>query len=192
VGRRWIRDGGRMTERAHRAPEHSDTERPVPRWALRAAYAIPWMLLPVCLWRLPFAFHFEMGQIGQPSMPPLWLSVPYVFGLSVLSEVAAVLCVGLVRRWGEVVPARVPLIGGRRIRPAAAMIPAALGGLVMSAVSVQMVLGWTGVVERVQYENAWWEALALVVVTPTGAWGPMVLALTYAYHVRRRPQGSRP
>jgi hypothetical protein len=45
----------------HTAPADSDTERPVPRWVLRLAYVMPLLLLPSCLWRLPFAFHFEMG-----------------------------------------------------------------------------------------------------------------------------------
>ncbi|MFI1680909.1 hypothetical protein [Streptomyces sp. NPDC020607] len=34
---------------------------------------------------------------------------------------------GLVREWGEVVPAWVPVLGGRRVRPLAAVVPALLG-----------------------------------------------------------------
>lgn len=170
----------------HRVPDRSDTERPVPRWALRAAYAIPLMLLPACLWRLPFAFHFEMGQVDQPEMPSsMWVTIPYVFGLSVLSEAVALLSLGLVRRWGEVVPGRIPLIGGRTVRPAAALVPATLLGLVLTAVSVQMALTWIGVIDRVDYANAWWSALATVCVTPMALWGPLLLALAYTYHRRR-------
>ncbi|MFI0350413.1 hypothetical protein [Actinomadura sp. 9N407] len=62
----------------HAAPSTSDAQHPVPRWALRTAYAIPLLLLPSCLWRPPFAFHFKMGQIhdADATMGPLWLSIP--------------------------------------------------------------------------------------------------------------------
>jgi hypothetical protein len=170
----------------HGVPTSSDTERPVPRWALRTAHAIPLMLLPVCLWRLPFAFHFEMGQVGQGDMPDLWLSIPYVFGLSVLSEAAALASLGLVRRWGEVVPAWLPKIGGRRVPPVAAIIPAVLAGLALTVLSAQMVLGWFGIVDTVGYSSLWWDALATACIAPMALWGPLLLALTGAYYVRRR------
>jgi hypothetical protein len=170
----------------HRAPAAGDTEQPVPRWALRAAYALPWLLLPSCLWRLPFAFHFEMGQIHDADLPALWITIPYVFGLSVLSELAALLSIGLVRRWGEVVPDWIPFLGGRRVRPMAAIIPAVAGGVILSMLPVQTVLHWIGTVEKTAYENIWWEILATVCVSPLNLWGPIVLALAYAYYRRRR------
>ncbi|MFD0533390.1 hypothetical protein ACFQY7_05910 [Actinomadura luteofluorescens] len=30
---------------------------------------LPLLLLPSCLWRLPFAFHFPMGQVQDIGMP---------------------------------------------------------------------------------------------------------------------------
>ncbi|MER5873740.1 hypothetical protein [Streptomyces sp. NPDC002044] len=48
-----------------------DTERPVPRWAVRTARAIPFVLLPHCLWRLPFAFGFDMGMIDPNAAAPV-------------------------------------------------------------------------------------------------------------------------
>ncbi|MEV4182677.1 hypothetical protein AB0J28_14690 [Streptosporangium canum] len=174
----------------HAAPATSDTEQPVPRWALRAAYALPWLLLPSCLWRLPFAFHFDMGQLNDAPVSPLWISIPYVFGLSVLTELVALLSIGLVRGWGEVVPSWIPVIGGRRVPPMAAVVPAVAGGLLLTAISVWMALTWVGVSDGIAYENDWWQALARVCITPIALWGPIVLALAYAYHVRRRPARS--
>ncbi|MGC5290438.1 hypothetical protein [Micromonospora sp. DT231] len=171
----------------HAAPASSDTEQPVPRWALRTAYALPWLLLPSCLWRLPFAFSFDMGQLDDAPVSPLWISVPYVIGLSVLTELLALLSIGLVRGWGEVVPTWIPVIGGRRVPSMATVVPAVLGGLLLTTVSVWMALTWAGVSDGVAYENGWWQALAMVCISPIGLWGPIVLALTYAYHVRRRP-----
>ncbi|MEV4481635.1 hypothetical protein [Micromonospora coxensis] len=177
----------------HTAPTVSDTERPVPRWVLRLAYAMPLLLLPSCLWRLPFAFHFEMGQRGEPGLPGYWVSVPYVFGLSVVSELIAFLCIGLVRRWGEVAPAWIPFIGGRRIRPLAAVVPAMLGGLALTVLfgSVPVGDGQTltvfGVGEDTSYVNGWWKALAMICTAPIRVWGPVVLVLAGAYYLRRRP-----
>ena len=139
------------------APSVSDTERPVPVWALRLAHAIPWMVLPVCVWRLPFAVNFQMGQIEDRVFPSLWIGIPYVFGLSLLTETAAWLCIGLVRRWGEVIPTRFPVV-----------------------------LSLTGIIGSVEYENMWWAALATTCLLVQAPWGPSVLALTFAYYVRRR------
>ncbi|MFD7383952.1 hypothetical protein [Streptomyces anulatus] len=175
----------------HRPPSVDDTERPVPRWAMRLAYALPLLLLPSCLWRLPFALHFEMGQVQDGGMPAYWLSVPYVLGLSVLTEVIAILTIGLVRGWGEAVPAWIPVIGGRRVRPMAAVVPAVLGGLILTALFTAVPVGGDrhltlfGVVDSVAYVNGAWKALATVCVTPIAAWGPITVALAIAYHRRR-------
>ncbi|MFD9405789.1 hypothetical protein ACFWBN_02030 [Streptomyces sp. NPDC059989] len=166
-----------------------DTERPVPRWAIRLAKALPFVVLPHCLWRLPFAFDFSMGLV-DPSAPPFpWWGAPYVIGLSVLTEALALLCTGLVSGWGEKVPDRVPVIGGRRVAPLAAIIPATLGGLGLIALWNTMPLAWFGVegFHEVPFSNTWWMLLARVCISPVMLWGPIVLALTYAYYRRRRP-----
>ncbi|MFC4909589.1 hypothetical protein [Actinomadura gamaensis] len=177
----------------HKPPQHGDTERPAPRWAMRTAYALPLLLLPSCLWRLPFAFGFEMGQVDTGGLPSRWISIPYVFGLSVLSEVIAFLCLGLVRGWGETVPGRVPFLGGRRVRPLAAVVPAVLGGSILTLLFTAVPIGdgrrltLLGTVHDVGYANQAWRTLALVCTAPTIIWGPTVLALAAAYHHRRRP-----
>jgi len=176
----------------HRPPAVSDTERPVPRWATRLAYALPWLLLPSCLWRLPFALHFEMGQIQDRELPELWLSIPYVLTLSVLSEVIAILPIGLVRGWGEVVPRWIPFLGGKPVRPRAAVVPAVVGGLILTALFTSIPLGDNrrltvfGVAENIAYVDESWETLATVCITPLALWGPIVLVLGIAYHLRRR------
>ncbi|MGW2681256.1 hypothetical protein [Streptomyces sp. NPDC001436] len=47
--------------------------------------------------------------------------------LSVLSECLALPTLGLVRSWGETVPRWIPHLGGRRVPPLAAVVPALLG-----------------------------------------------------------------
>ncbi|MEU3626971.1 hypothetical protein BS329_14570 [Amycolatopsis coloradensis] len=176
----------------HRPPAVSDTERPVPRWAMRLAYTLPWLLLPSCLWRLPFAVHFEMGQVHDRGMPELWLSIPYVLTLSVLTEVLAILAIGLVRGWGEVVPRWVPFLGGKPVRPMAAVVPAVAGGLILTALFSSVPLGGDrrlavfGVTEGVGYLNDGWETLAAICVAPLALWGPITVVLGIAYHHRRK------
>lgn len=167
---------------AYAAPATKQTERPVPRWAETVAHLIPLTALPVCIWRLPIGFGYGMG--GAVSPPSVW-NAPYVIGLSVFSELLALLCFGLVRRWGEVVPAWVPKLGGRRIPPFAAIIPATLGGLVFMALLVD----WARSVfhlggESFPYAEGW-DVLAMTVSGLLLLWGPMLLALTYAYYQRR-------
>ena len=175
----------------HMPPPVSDTERPVPRWAVRLAYALPLLLLPSCLWRLPFALHFEMGQVQDLGMPPYWVSIPYVLGLSVLSEAIAVLTIGLVRGWGEVAPTWIPVIGGRPVRPMAAVVPAILGGLILTLLFTDVPIGDGrrltpyGIVDTVGYTNDAWQALATVCLAPIAAWGPVTIALGIAYYRRR-------
>ncbi|MFD9904151.1 hypothetical protein [Streptomyces sp. NPDC059063] len=163
------------------------TASPIPRWADLTAHAIPLLLLPQCLWRLPFAFGFDMGS-GVGSIGSLWISVPYIFTLSLLTEALALLSFGLVRGWGEVAPAWIPLVGGRRLPPAVALIPAALGGLGATALFGPFTLGALGVPAFAfdEFDTGAWEALFRVCVLPVGLWGPLVLALTVHYYRRRR------
>ncbi|QIB42794.1 hypothetical protein [Streptomyces aureoverticillatus] len=169
----------------HEGRIRTATDKDVPRWAERVAHAIPLVLLPQCIWRLPFAFGFDMGT-DNGSIGSLWISVPYIFGLSLLTEALALLGFGLVRGWGEVVPSWVPLLGGRCVRPAAALIPATLGGLGATALFGPFTLGALGFVPLDGFDNGAWELLFRACVLPVGLWGPLVLALTVHYYVRRR------
>ncbi|WP_327352434.1 hypothetical protein [Streptomyces sp. NBC_01304] len=164
------------------------TDRPVPRWAELVAHAIPLLLLPQCLWRLPFAFGFEMGMEDM-DIGSLWISVPYIFGLSLTTEALALLCFGLVRRWGVIVPEWVPVLRGRRIPPYVALVPATLGGLgatLLWGPFLLSVLGVPGFEGPGQAPGAW-QLLFNVCVLPATLWGPLVLALTVQYYLRRRP-----
>ncbi|MET8542026.1 hypothetical protein ABZW03_15415 [Kitasatospora sp. NPDC004799] len=164
------------------------TERPVPRWAERTARAIPWLGLPVCLWRLPIGFGFLMGMDLPRMELPLWAGVGYVGTLSLLSEAFALLCSCLVRRSGEVVPPWVPGLGGRPIRPSVVLVPATVAGLALTALTADWVLTTFHLAgfEDAPYVNGWWRALAAVVSGLFVLWGPLVLALTFAYYRRRR------
>ncbi|MCI3931981.1 hypothetical protein [Streptomyces sp. AN091965] len=165
-----------------------ETERPVPLWAERVARLLPLVALPVCLWRLPIGFGHRMGMDVAAETWPRWLSVLYVVSLSLLSEAFALLCRGLVRPWGETFPAWVPKLRGRRVPPLLVAVPAALSGLLFTALLVDWVLCvfHIGGFSDVPYTNGWWRVLAAVVSGLFTLWSPMVLALTYAYWRRRQ------
>ncbi|MGW0928072.1 hypothetical protein [Streptomyces sp. NPDC002644] len=175
-----------MTTTRHSHPDSEATDparHSVPAWAERVAHAIPLVVLPIGIWRLPMGFGYGMG--GEP-MPPAWYNAPYVIGLTILTECLALLGFGLVRRWGEVVPPWVPGLGGRRIPPAAVIIPASVGGLFLTALCVHWLYeAATAGTEAWPYDEGW-DVLAMAMSGLMNLWGPLLLVLTYAYHRRRR------
>ncbi|AYN38211.1 hypothetical protein D9753_03825 [Streptomyces dangxiongensis] len=171
------------TNMVHTVVGSRGTERPVPLWAERVAHLIPLVGLPVCLWRLPIGFGYAMGGDNTPSA---WWHIPYVFGLSLLTEAFALLGFGLVRRWGEVVPNWVPKLGGRRIPPFAAIVPATIGGLLL----LGLMVNWIFTAFRIDGSPGFpyapgWDTLAMTVSGLLTLWGPLMLALTYGYYRRR-------
>ena len=96
----------------------------MPRWARIAAHLVPLVALPSALWRLGLVLGFSMGMVdGGAEVHVGGCESVYIGGLSVVSASAALLTLGLVRRWGERAPAWFPLIGGRRLKPSAVIAP---------------------------------------------------------------------
>lgn len=158
---------------------------PPPRWAVQAAHVTALLTLPTGIWRLLLAVGYPVGYTddGYAAMDFTGWGAVYVVGISAVSEALALLTLGLVRPWGEVLPRWIPVLGGRRVHHMAAVIPAGLGAIALT-------LLWTPLV-------AWWAiphpdmtALGNVVVgflyLPLIAWGPLLGAVTLSYHRRRR------
>lgn len=167
----------------------SATVRPpetVPRWAVRAAHLIPLCTLPSGLWRVALV----VGLAGHRGRPRPWDSA-VILSLSVVSEALALLALGLVRPWGEVVPDWIPLLGGRRIPTMAAVVPATLGACAVTVI-------WTfAAVNSPNLANgaAGFHGPALWAIygcyAPLLAWGPLLAAVTVAYHRRRSRPAAR-
>ncbi|MFJ6485643.1 hypothetical protein ACIQK6_36765 [Streptomyces sp. NPDC091682] len=172
------------------APTGRKPAEPVPRWAVRVAHAIPLCVLPSGLWRVALV----LGLAGYDTDYE-WAAWerPYVIGLSVVSEGLALLALGLVRPWGEVVPRWVPGLHGRRIPIRAVVTPAALGAtllmLLWAYAFLNQIFGFvepnneSGEGGPTSGPAAWalWAAYA-----PLLAWGPLLAILTVAYYRRRR------
>lgn len=170
-------------------PTHRpDTGRPVPRRVARAAHLIPLTVLPSGIWRLVLGcgvtLGFSRAYLEADDMPG-WGTLSVVF-LTVLTEALALLSLGLVRPWGEVVPRWVPRLGGRRIPPAVVVVPAAVGGVLLTVLWVWAVAGlFTGRLDGF-IGGIGWRALMVACYLPALLWGPLLLWVTRAYYQRRR------
>lgn len=168
----------------------------VPRWARIAALAVPFTVLPSGIWRIAVIFA-EDGH-GRGDLPG-WLPLPvYVVLLSIASELLAFTAVGLIAGWGEVFPRWVPVLGGQRVPTLAAVAPAALGAVILTAV---WSAGFTAVFAGVTLSGeptpanhpgeagGWDAAVFYATYTPLLLWGPLLGVATIAYWRRRRATG---
>ncbi|GAA2713013.1 hypothetical protein [Actinoplanes palleronii] len=158
----------------------------VPRWATVAAYAVPLVVLPSGLWRLPAAF-LHGGGLGTKV---------YVVCLSIVAELVAFTAVGLIASWGERFPRWIPRLRGRTVPPLAAVIPATVAAVVLTVLwttaFVTILRGVTlhGAPAPSNFptrQGAWSATVFALCYLPLLLWGPLLAAATYAYHRRRRP-----
>ena len=159
---------------------------PPPRWVVRLAWATPACVLPSAVWRL---WAITQVPAGCPDSGGTHV---YVVCLSVVSFTAAFLTVGLVSPWGRRVPARVPVLGGRRIDPRAVLVAACLGIAILTSVYLYAVLnpvfGWREPNDDVpgcpppnETDGAW---LAYAAYAPLLAWMPLLAIVTADFHRR--------
>lgn len=130
---------------------------PVPYALVRATWLTPW---PVLITARELA--------DQPALRVMGLC------LGAAAAGGAVLTLGLVRPWGEVFPRWIPVLGGRRVPVAAAVVP----GL---AVAVLVTAAGPSLVRMSVDTGRYAEALLF----PFPVWGPALAAATLAYRSRR-------
>ncbi|NYI05809.1 hypothetical protein [Allostreptomyces psammosilenae] len=111
--------------------------------------------------------------------------------LSLVAECLGLLTMGLVKRWGEVLPSWLPLLGGRPIPVLAAVLPAASGALAVTAITVLGALTWYAP-DNMGSPDAPTGTAAVVMTAayvPLLLWGPLLGVVTAAYYRRRRAHG---
>ncbi|MFF5449232.1 hypothetical protein [Streptomyces sp. NPDC012888] len=171
-----------------RPADRSPDRRPPPRWAVLAAHLTTWVVLPSSVWRILLALGHPAGytDTGFEDFRSVQAKLVMV-ALSVLSELAAFLTLGLVRPWGEVLPRWIPVLGGRRVHPMAAVVPAGLGAVALTGLWCTVPLWWT-------FPHADMTPTGNLVVgllyQPLFLWGPLLAAVTVSYH--RRHSGRTP
>lgn len=175
-----------------------------PRWAVRAAHAVPFAVMPAGVWRILLALGWAgvgdgpQGRFGAGQFA-------YVLALSVVSEGLALLTLGLVKPWGERLPGWVPFVGGRDVPVRAAVVPAAVGAALLALITAYIFLDpivfhfhFNGVrphkidgdAADVPHLVVRGSAKALFVAcyAPLLAWPVLLGAVAYAYDRRRRPR----
>ncbi|GAA2391672.1 hypothetical protein GCM10010420_14900 [Streptomyces glaucosporus] len=153
------------------------------------AYAIPLIVLPSSVWRLPVAFGDGLGP-GERV---------YVVFLSVLSEAFAFTAIGLIAHWGEVFPRWVPFLRGRRVPRRAVVLPAGVGATVLTllftllftASEIRGTTIWGGdpSADAPGQASGWEAAWFYFCYVPLTLWGPLLAVLTVAYWKRRSTAG---
>ncbi|MEU6233234.1 hypothetical protein [Kitasatospora sp. NPDC047058] len=177
-----------------RGARPATTAAPAPRWAELAARATVWTTVPSGLWRIAFGLGIPVGFSGEFAEAaarhnPGW-GTAYVVVLSALAETLAFLTVGLVRPWGEVVPRWIPLIGGRTVRPLAAVVPAAAGSAVLTWLGMTALFGgWQSNMSDPDAPHGVAGLVMTLCYLPLVAWGPLLALVTFAY--ARRTLGRR-
>ncbi|NUS74167.1 MAG: hypothetical protein HOQ05_12275 [Corynebacteriales bacterium] len=173
----------------HRATIAAPRTVSAPRWAIWAATAAALAPLPSGLWRIagacgvPLGFSDDvLGDLSLGSRESL-----YMIALSVFAEALGFLALGLVRNWGELFPRWIPVAGGRRVPISAAVVPAALGALVLTMLGVFGIFGWNNA-DNMGHPDApngvaYW--VMTLCYSPLVLWGPMLAIATIGYYARR-------
>lgn len=116
--------------------------------------------------------------------------------LSLLTEACALLALGLVQPWGERAPRWIPFIGGRTVRPAAAVIPATIASVILTMFGVVFGIKIVLVLAGAEHDPSFPEGVAAWVMSltyvPLLLWGPLLALATLAYHRRRTREQARP
>ncbi|MBV6700666.1 hypothetical protein KV557_26800 [Kitasatospora aureofaciens] len=164
-----------------------------PRWAVRAAHVVPLVTLPSGLWRVALV----AGLAGWGEVEAMGVAEKlYILGISAVAEGLAFLTLGLVRPWGEVLPRWVPVLGGRRVPARFAVVTAGVGAALVMAFCVYYPLNalvlhthfgpTVGGQDTVALPHGLPLLALIVCYAPLVAWGPLLAAVTVAYHRRRR------
>jgi hypothetical protein len=102
----------------------------------------------------------------------------------------AILTLGLIQGWGEVFPRWLPIIGGRPVPPALAIVPASAVAILVTTAGLMFwrrtLLG-SGTFSLARGD---WAALLPELLWPI--WGLALGAATLAYYLRRKEPGARP
>ena len=164
--------------------------RPVPRWARRWAYAA--VALPVVGWAVPHGLWL-LGVpfgIGAGRLADIERDLAFGTGLAItlVPPVAGLLVLGLVQRWGQVVPRWVPMWRGRRVPPPLALVPAGAVALTLIAYGVLssavVVRGLAdGSTSRAELAEDWAVAATLLVFA---GWGVALAVTAAGYHLATR------
>ncbi len=185
LSRRSRRSPSACQERGALTPAGTPPPPPngAPRWAQRAAVLAVMTTVPSAIWRLSMTLGLPVGVNESYRREHYGFSgwgTVYVVALTLLLLGLATLTLGLVRRWGEVTPRWMPFVGGKRVPPLAAIVPAATGALALTVMWVGIFLNAEDIF--VVYGLAGSSRIVLIACYgPLLLWSPLLAAVTISY-----------
>lgn len=119
----------------------------------------------------------------------------YVLGLEAVQVTAGVLCLGLIRPWGERVPHWVPRLGGREIPRILPLVVGGIGNALLYYINATLVIRfgtiWLGLAEGwtpAEGMNHWQVAVLVAAYAPMLLlWAPALTVGLVGYGRRRAP-----
>lgn len=163
-----------------------------PRWAVICAWATVACVLPSSAWRTAVGLGAPLGwsqaHLRLERLPGY--GTFYVIWLSGASIAAAALTLGLVYRWGEQIPSRALLLGGRRLPVSLVATISVTGVVIVTGIVGLSIAHWSSVSGFSDRPTSGWAILMAVCYAPAVLWSPLLLATTLAY-IRRRTRRRR-
>lgn len=155
------------------------------RWTVWVAWGAFFSTIPSAVWRVLMIVGLMPGtqdlrQFELAGDAALGYGYGYVFALSIIQLTAGFLTVGLIRLWGE-------RFRGRRVPLAPVLLIATLGGLTVIWLFDISLVGALVAGQRPDAGLVSGAPLALMIAcyTPILLWGPLELAATLGYWMRR-------
>ena len=150
------------------------------RWATGVAVAVP---LLYALDRLAWLAGINLGVSDELVSDVRDTDLRYAaLGLALGAIGGAALTLGLAQRWGEVFPRWIPVLRGRRVPPALAIVPASFVAIAVTSAGLTVVRMLVTQRDSLPAEDL--GAVVPMVLWPF--WGVALGAATLAYHLRRR------
>jgi hypothetical protein len=156
------------------------------RWAVAVAVCVPVLFaLTRWAWALGVPLGIDAGFFREGQTSGLWWRGA---ALATLAVGGAFLTLGLIRGWGDVFPRWLPVLAGKRVPPALAIVPGALVAVIVTAAGLmfvrQALTGTFTIGETIGRFRENWAVLGPELLWPL--WGVALAAATLAYYYRTR------
>lgn len=154
------------------------------RWGAAAAWLAAVAPLPYAFTRLAWSLGIPVGtsaEVLRSAGRSLWFPAG---ALALVAIAGSVLTLGLARSWGEVMPRWLPIVGGRRVPPFLAVVPASVVGVLVFAAGLGVAR------DTLRQGPDAWSAMSLVGLVWL-VWGIALATAALGYHYRRRGRCAR-
>ncbi|HEV3496190.1 MAG TPA: hypothetical protein VHA34_07570, partial [Actinomycetes bacterium] len=153
------------------------------RWAVAVAVVVPVLYaITRYAWALGIPLGITEEFLRQGQAEGIWVAGA---GLSTVAIAGSLLTLGLVQRWGEIFPRWMPLLGGKSVPPAVAIVPATL----IAAIVTSAGLMFLRLFLRTGIPAEGWATIGPELLWPI--WGAALAAAALGYGYRRRGRCPR-